>query len=123
MQLALVIFFVPDTYHPVLLRNKAMRMRKETGDDRWHAPMEKTKRSIPQTILHSCYRPFMLLALEPMCLCLCLYSAIILGILYLFFGAFNLVFVANHGFELYQVGLSFLGIMVGMIMAVCSDPL
>lgn len=123
VQLALIVIFVPDTYHPVLLRNKAERLRKETDDDRWHAPIEKTKRSIPQAILHSCQRPFILLALEPMCLCLCLYSAVLLGTLYLFFGAFALVFTNNHNFELYQVGMSFLGILIGMVAAILSNPL
>jgi hypothetical protein len=54
---------------------------------------------------------------------LCLLSAILLGILYLFFGAFPLVFEKGHGFTLSQVGLTFLGIFVGMIMGISSDPL
>lgn len=58
-----------------------------------------------------------------MVLCLCLYSAVLLGILYLFFGAFNLVFAEVYGFKLWQVGCSFLGITVGMMIAVASDPL
>lgn len=58
-----------------------------------------------------------------MVLCLCLYSAVLLGILYLFFGAFNLVFTEVYGFKLWQVGCSFLGISVGMMLAVGSDPL
>ncbi|KAH0187123.1 hypothetical protein KCV03_g6042, partial [Aureobasidium melanogenum] len=37
--------------------------------------------------------------------------------------AFDLVFEHNHGFELWQVGLSFLGIMVGMIIGILSGPL
>lgn len=65
----------------------------------------------------------LLLTLEPMCLNLCIFSAILLGILYLFFGAFQLVFANIHGFTLSQVGMSFLGLFVGMIMAVLSDPL
>ena len=47
-----------------------------------------------------------------MCLNLCLFSAIILGIQYLFFGACELVFRTNHHFELWQIGLSFSGISV-----------
>lgn len=50
-----------------------------------------------------------------MCLNLCLFSAVLLGILYLFFGAFELVFTENHGFNLWQVGLSFLGLLVGQV--------
>ncbi|EAW13822.1 MFS transporter [Aspergillus clavatus NRRL 1] len=118
-----LIFFVPETYHPVLLRHKAEKLRKETGDDRWKAPMERTNRSVAQTILRSCYRPWLLLALEPMCLNLCIFSAILLGILYLFFGAFQLVFGNVYEFELWQRGLSFLGLFVGMVFAILSDPL
>ncbi|KAJ9607902.1 hypothetical protein H2200_007981 [Cladophialophora chaetospira] len=120
--LALVIFFVPETYHKVLLKEKAVQRRKETGDDRWFAPIEKNKRTIPETILRSCKIPIQLLVLEPMCLLLNIYAAILLGIVYLFFGAFPLVFENNHGFQLYQVGLSFLGLGIGLVIGVLTDP-
>ena len=83
----MILIFVPETYAPVLLRRKAIELRKETGDDRWQAPIEKMKKSVAKTVLWSCIRPFQLLMLEQMCLNLCLLSAILLGILYLFFGA------------------------------------
>ena len=118
-----IIFIVPETYHPVLLRHKAIIQRKETGDQRWQAPIERHDRSLTQTIIRSIYRPFLLLTLEPMCLNLCLFSAILLGVLYLFFGAFELVFEENHNFNLWQVGLTFSGLFVGIIIAVVSDPL
>lgn len=122
VNLCMIALFVPESYHPVLLRNKARKLRKETGDERWKAPMEKTNKSIPKTIAYSLLRPAQLLIFEPMVLNLCLFSAILLGILYLFFGAFGLVFQGNHGFSLSQVGLSFLGIFVGMILGACTDP-
>jgi drug/metabolite transporter (DMT)-like permease len=50
-------------------------------------------------------------------------SAILLGILYLFFGAFTLVFQNNHGFSISQIGLAFLGLLVGMLTGVCTDPI
>lgn len=65
-QLFLIVFFVPETYHPVLLRRKAIRLRKETGNQEWIAPIEKLDRSIAKTVLWSCIRPFQLLFLEPM---------------------------------------------------------
>ncbi|RDW89990.1 MFS transporter [Aspergillus mulundensis] len=71
----------------------------------------------------SLLRPFQMLFMEPMCLCLDLYSAILLGILYLFFGAFPLVFKTTHGMNLWQVGLTFLGIIFGMLIAAASNPL
>ncbi|KAE8373502.1 major facilitator superfamily domain-containing protein [Aspergillus bertholletiae] len=118
-----ICLLVPETYHPVLLRREAQRLRKETGDKRYYAPIEKMEKSVSQTIIRSCYRPFLLLALEPMCLCLCLFCSVLLGVLYLFFGAFGLIFTNNHGFNLWQVGLSFLGITVGMIIGIGTNPL
>ncbi|CAI7586543.1 unnamed protein product [Penicillium pancosmium] len=123
VQLISLIVLVPETYHPVLLRRKAHKLRQETGDDRWKAPIEKLERSVPQTVLRSMYRPILLLTLEPMCLNLCIFSAILLGILYLFFGAFQLVFLEVYGFTIWQRGLCFLGLFVGMVMAILSDPL
>lgn len=105
-----------------LLRRKAQKLRKETGDDRWQAPIEKLNRSVARTVLRSTYRPILLLVLEPMCLNLCIFSGILLGILYLFFGAFQLVFGNVYGFELWQRGLCFLGLFVGMVFAIMTDP-
>lgn len=59
----------------------------------------------------------------PQCLNLCILSAVLLGILYLFFGAFPLVFQNNHGFSIAQNGLAFLGIFIGMLTGVFTDPL
>ncbi|KAF2713453.1 MFS general substrate transporter [Pleomassaria siparia CBS 279.74] len=123
LQLVLIGFLVPETYHPVLLRNKAIRMRKETGNAAYWAPIERMDRSITKTVLWSCIRPFQLLFFEPMCLVLCILSAVLLGILYLFFGAFPLVFENNHGFTLSQVGISFQGLLVGMLLGITTDPL
>ena len=80
-------------------------------------------RSLGQTIVRSLYRPFLMLALDPMCLNLCLFSSILLGILYLFFGAFGVVFSGVYGFDLSQVGLSFCGLLIGMVLATASDPM
>ncbi|KAH6957941.1 major facilitator superfamily domain-containing protein [Ilyonectria sp. MPI-CAGE-AT-0026] len=123
IELVLILVFVPETYHPILLCQKARRIRLETGDDRWKAPMEPDPKRIAHAVLDSCKRPFQLLIFEPMCLNLCILSAILLGILYLFFGAFPLIFSTSHNFTLSQSGLSFLGLLVGMIFGIISDPI
>lgn len=61
--LAMIIFLVPETFSKVLLRKKAQRLRKSTRNDQWYAQVEKMDRSISQTVIHSCYRPFKLLFL------------------------------------------------------------
>jgi hypothetical protein len=119
----LIVIFVPETYHPVLQRNKARALRKSTGDQRYKAKLEVMDKSIIKTVALSCKRPFQLLAFEPMCLNLTLLSSILLGVLYLFFGAFPLIFGNNHGFQQYQIGLAFLGLAIGMVIGIISHNL
>lgn len=105
-----------------LVKLRAQGIREETRTSEAWEPNEKKTSSLWIMILRSTYRPIMLLTLEPMCLSLCIYSALLLGIIYLFFGAFQLVFESVYGFQLWQRGLSFTGLLVGMIFAILSDP-
>jgi len=73
-----------------------------------------------QSILRSINCPFLVLVLEPMYLSLCLFSAILLGIQYLFFGAFHVISRNTYGFELWQIGMPSLGISVALLAAVCT---
>ncbi|KAJ0423511.1 major facilitator superfamily domain-containing protein [Aspergillus carlsbadensis] len=104
----LLWFFAPET---------KTRTRKR---DTLSSPHRARKTLVGLAVL---LRPFQLLLLEPMCLCLDLYSAVLLGTLYLFFSAFPLVFESNHGMNLWQTRLTFLGIIVGMLLAAASNPL
>ena len=123
VMLAILVFFGPETYAPALLANRAKRLRKETGNQDLYAAQERVvaQKSLARTILTSTTRPFELIVREVMLLLLCLWSALLLGILYLFFVAFPIVF-EEHGFNLQEIGLSFLGIGIGMILAVLSMP-
>jgi hypothetical protein len=121
--LAAMTLFVPETYRPVLLRRRVKKLRRDTGDDRYHIVGGLVpKKSVPATILWSLRRPIEMLLFEPMCLNLCLHSSLLLGILYLFFGAFPLIFTTNHGFNLWQVGLTFLGLAVGILFGISTTP-
>ncbi|KAH8593985.1 major facilitator superfamily transporter multidrug resistance [Bisporella sp. PMI_857] len=119
------VLIVPETYHPKLLAFKAAEIRRLTGNEAYHSKSEiaVAEKSIKSTMLHSLYKPFELLIFEPMCLSLCLYSALLLGILYLFFGAFPLVFRTNHNFSLWESGLTFLGLVVGFVAAIFMNPI
>ena len=49
-------------------------------------------------------------------------NALILGILYLAFQAFPIIFEQGHGFNVQTSGLTFLGIGIGMLLALASQP-
>jgi hypothetical protein len=52
----------------------------------------------------------------------CFRTALILGILYLAFQAFPVIFEKGHNFNMQSTGLSFLGIGVGMLLALATQP-
>jgi MFS family permease len=56
--LALLIAFVPETFNPELLRRRAGRLRKGTGEERWIAPMEKLNRTFLEALKKSIKTPF-----------------------------------------------------------------
>jgi hypothetical protein len=120
----ITILFMKETYAPVLLRKKALHLQTTLGESvGGGATVQPRAASMQQALLRSMYRPFLLLFLEPMCFCLCLYTAVIIGTLYLFFGAFPLVFSNLYGFNLWQIGLTFLGQLIGTFLGVALDPL
>lgn len=121
--MVLLLLLLPETYDPQLLRRKARHMRKRTGDERFLAPMEKVHRSFAAALKHSLRTPFLLLSTEPMVLCLDLWSALILGILYLSFSGVPFIFRVQHGFSLQQTGMAFLGIGAGQLIAAATQPL
>ena len=119
--LAGIYFFVPETYHLVLLHNRAIAIRKSTGDPRYQAGIGKMSRSIAHTILWSCTRPFQLLILEPMLLLLCIFTAFLLGIVSLS-RAITLGFSNVYHFPCNRLaGLHW--IITGMALGTSAGPL
>lgn len=51
------------------------------------------------------------------------YTSLLQAVLYMCFSAFPLVFGNNHGFNLWQIGLTFLGLAVGNVIACLCNPL
>ena len=118
------VLLVPETFHPILLSKKAAALRKSTKNNEYHSASEvaRASKTLSQTLLTSLYVPYQLLFLDPMVLALSTYTPLLQGILYLFFGVFPLVFGTNHGFNLWQVGLTFLGLLVGTLIANLFNP-
>ncbi|TYJ53522.1 hypothetical protein B9479_005853 [Cryptococcus floricola] len=117
--LAVIVFLVPETYAPSILVKKAQRLRKETGDNRYYAPLERAESVNVKTKVHNIlFKPFIILALEPMLQAVTLYMSFVYGIVYLLFEAFPFVFIRNHDFNTGEEGLAFLGFFFGGVSAV-----
>ncbi|KAK7046010.1 hypothetical protein VNI00_007005 [Paramarasmius palmivorus] len=118
VQTVAIYLFVPETYIPVLRKRKAAALRKSTGDPKYWAPLDRQNKDLAKLIIISCYKPFELIIHDHMVMLLDTWTAVILGILYLTFEAFPVIFQQQHGFTMQQTGMSFLGIGLGMILAV-----
>ncbi|KAJ7467084.1 major facilitator superfamily domain-containing protein [Mycena latifolia] len=121
-ELVAIFLFVPESYAPVLLKRKARKLRKETGGKSYWAPLDRQDISLTRSLLLSCYVPFKLLLFDRMALLLDTWNALLLGILYLMFQAFPIIFENGHHFNVQSTGLTFLGIGLGMAMGLASQP-
>lgn len=118
----LVCLLVPETYEPVLLRRKAERLRKTTGELRWYAPIEKEKATLYDTVITSSKRPIALIFKDYMTLALCFYTGFTLAIVYMFFVSFPYIYRTVFHFNLQQQGLSFLGLILGLSLTSLCSP-
>ncbi|KAJ5761244.1 MFS general substrate transporter [Penicillium odoratum] len=111
------IFNLPETYSPVLLQNKAHRLRKETGNKAYYHTHEMTKLSPKTIITKHLSRPLLMLTTEPMVTCIALYASFVYALLYMTLEVFPIVFQEEHGFGLVESSLPFLALFVGVIFA------
>jgi hypothetical protein len=110
---------VPETYAPVLLRRRAERLSKLSGNVyRSKIDIDQGKVSLKDSFKIAFSRPWMFLFRESIVFLLSLYMAIVYGILYVLFAAFPIVYQQERGWNHGVDGLAFLGIMVGMLLAV-----
>ncbi|KAG9310763.1 major facilitator superfamily domain-containing protein [Chiua virens] len=153
----LLFLSVPETYVPIILKEKAARLRKVTGNVSYYAPSDNVQDGLVKSMMISCYRPFRmfckvpsrrrklikvteLLIFDRMALLLdtwygiksdrcvaCIKillsrNALLLGILYLAFQAFPIIFEDIHHFNDQMTGLTFIGIGVGMLAGISTQP-
>ncbi|KAF9446914.1 MFS general substrate transporter [Macrolepiota fuliginosa MF-IS2] len=119
-QFIALFFLVPETYVPVLQKAKARRF--QLAGDVGEQKTQNDGIGVLRAIIVSCYTPFKLLLLDRMALLLDIWTSLILGILYLAFQAYPIIFQGGHGFNLQDTGLGFLGIGVGMVLGLLTQP-
>ncbi|CAG7939654.1 unnamed protein product [Penicillium olsonii] len=114
-QWLLTLALLPETYGPVLLRRRAEALSKVNGHT-YRSALDINKISIKLTVALA--RPWVLLFREPIVLLITMYMSIIYGTLYMLFAAYPIVFQLTRGWGEGIGGLSFLGVMVGILASV-----
>ncbi|CAI4052395.1 hypothetical protein SKDZ_15G4950 [Saccharomyces kudriavzevii ZP591] len=115
----LLAFFFPETQHHNILYRRALKLRKETGDERYYTEQDRLDRQIDAKtfLVNTLYRPFKMIIKEPALLAFDLYISVLYGCFYLFFEAFPIVFVGIYQFTLVEMGLAYMGFCVGCFLA------
>jgi MFS family permease len=114
----LTAVFVPETYAPHLLIVRAHELSRITGKVyKSKLELEKGPKKASGIFKTTLSRPWIMFVKEPIVLLMSIYVAIVYGILYLTFSAFPIVFRSERHWSQGVSGLSFLGIMVGQILA------
>lgn len=84
----LALFFtLPETFAPIILREKARKIRTETGDAFVYAAIEREDQRIVKLLKITLSRPFQLLFGDIIIFLVCLYLSFCYGVQYLFFQA------------------------------------
>lgn len=114
---------IPETYAPVILMQRAKRMRRETGNDKIMTEQEATPMSFSELLNNNLYRPLKFIVQEPVLDLVCAFVALIYALLYAFFFAYPVIFTDLYGYGMDKIGLMFIPILIGAGLAVCITPI
>lgn len=115
--LAVALFWLPETYAPVLLKRKAIRLRKETGNQDLYHPHELVKLDFKSIVTKQVTRPLRMLFTEPIVSVIAVYASFVYALLYMTLEIFPLIFREIHGWKLIPSTLPFISLFVGIVCA------
>ncbi|MCJ1274476.1 hypothetical protein MMC21_002272 [Puttea exsequens] len=110
------LFFLQETYPPLLLHKKAEKLRSETGNFALHTEFEHPERSLANTMKRSLVRPFKLLGTQPIVQALALYMAYLYGLMYLVLSTFPGLWTNQYQESVGTGGLNYISLGVGFFL-------
>ncbi|KAF7587889.1 hypothetical protein BBP40_006595 [Aspergillus hancockii] len=88
------LFYLRETYAPKILRTRAEKIRKETGDASYQTEAERQNKTLPEVLRTALIRPFRLLTTQPIVQALAVYMAYVYGVLYLMSSTFPILWTS-----------------------------
>ncbi|KXX74487.1 putative transporter mfs2 [Madurella mycetomatis] len=120
----LAFLFLSETYPPKILKVKARRLRKETGNKALRTEFEKPDRTFLQSLRKNLTRPFIMLFTQPTIQITALYRAYLYGLMYLVFASFPMVWEKQYNQQPSRASLNYLSLGVGFVIGLqVSGPL
>ncbi|KAE8447673.1 hypothetical protein EG329_010479 [Mollisiaceae sp. DMI_Dod_QoI] len=120
------LFFLQETYPPVLLHRKKKNLIKETGNEALHTEWDHPDRTIWTTLKIALVRPFRLLGTQIIVQVLAIYMAYLYGLMYLVLSTFPGLWENEYHESVGIGGLNYISLGVGFflgtqICAPCQD--
>ncbi|KUJ18669.1 MFS general substrate transporter [Mollisia scopiformis] len=113
----LSLFFLEETYPPLILVTKAAELRRRTKNWGIHAKQEEIEVDVKELIVKNVGRPLRILFTEPIVLLISIYMAFVYGLLYTFLTAYALVFQGVYHMNAGVGGLTYFGLVIGELIA------
>lgn len=110
------LFFLQETYPPVLLHRKKLKLIKETGNESLHTEYDRPDRTVFKTLKISLSRPFILLGTQVIVQVLALYMAYLYGLMYLVLSTFPKLWELEYGESVSIGGLNYISLGVGFFL-------
>jgi multidrug resistance protein len=110
------LFFLQETYPPVLLERKKKKLIKETGNTALFTEWDNPNRTIIQSLKTALARPFRLLATQIIIQILAIYMATLYGIMYLVLSTFPTLWTNVYHESIGIGGLNYISLGTGLFI-------
>ncbi|KAF4125982.1 Sugar (and other) transporter, partial [Geosmithia morbida] len=112
----LAFCFLTETYRPAILKKKARKLRRSTGNGKLHTEAEAEGTSWRHLFGKSIMRPFIMLTTQPTIQITGLYRAYLYGLMYLVLASFPTVWEDRYGQEPGRASLNYISLGVGFVI-------
>lgn len=123
---ALLLFTTSETSAPMILVEKAAYLRHQTGNWAIHAAQERVELDFRALLTKHFTRPLRMLMTEPVVFLVSAYMSFIYGLVYALLQAYPYVFGQVYGMGVGVRDLPFLGLFIGVVLAMafllCQHP-
>ncbi len=104
---ALEIFFLEESYAPVILEQRRQTREKEESSTYWLPEDYEDDQSLSTKLASAMQRPLKILFTQPIVFTMAMYQAIIFAIVYTLYTNFQDIYSGIYGFNATQVGLTY----------------
>ena len=111
-------FFLKETYAPVILEARKDLYQRDSDDGTKYRMTGQDDRPFRIKLAYSMLRPLRILFTQPIVLVMAIYQAILFGTTYSLYTNFQAIYGDLYGFNITQVGLTYLSPGLGFLVAV-----